>query len=98
MHTYKLQLYCVNNFTKSHVKHRSRIRKESHRVKEPSETIQIKNKEECIPVGCVPPACRPYLFWWATVDVSTVGGGGLGAQPCCKGWGEGVQGEEIHVM
>ena len=32
--------------------------------------------EESIPVGCVPPPCQPYMFWWLP-DVSTGGGGGL---------------------
>ena len=27
-----------------------------------------------IPVGCIPPACQPHLFWWPPVGVSTDGG------------------------
>ena len=29
-----------------------------------------------IPVGCVPPACQLYAFWWPPLDFSTSGGGG----------------------
>ena len=39
------------------------------------------SKQESIPVGCIPLACQPYVFWWLPVDVSTRGGGytmGLG--------------------
>ena len=24
-------------------------------------------------VGCVPPACQPYVFWWSPLDVSSSG-------------------------
>ena len=27
--------------------------------------------QESIPVGCVPPACQPYIFWWPPLGVST---------------------------
>ena len=32
---------------------------------------------DSLAVGCVLPACQPYLFWWPPQDVST---GGLGSQ------------------
>ena len=33
-------------------------------------------RQENIPVGCVLPACQPYLFWWTPLGVSTGGGRG----------------------
>ena len=33
-------------------------------------------RQESIPVGCVLPACQPYLFWWTPLGVSTGGGRG----------------------
>ena len=39
--------------------------------------------QDSIQVGCVPPACHPYVFRWSLLDVTTVemaGGGGLGSQ------------------
>ena len=35
-------------------------------------------RQNSIPVGCVPPASQPYVFWWPPPDVSTSGGGGVG--------------------
>ena len=35
---------------------------------------KIITKQESIPVGCIPPACRPYVLRWSP-DVSTCGGG-----------------------
>ena len=37
------------------------------------------SKQESIPVGCVPPACQPDMFWWPPLGVRT-GGGWLGIQ------------------
>ena len=37
----------------------------------------------CIPVGCVPPACCPYLPAYTAHRVSAPGGGGV----CSRGWG-----------
>ena len=28
-------------------------------------------QQDSIPVGCVPPACLPYMFWWSPLGVST---------------------------
>ena len=33
------------------------------------------HKQDNIPVGCVPPACQPYVFRWLSLDVSPVWGG-----------------------
>ena len=46
-------------------------------------------KQECIPVGCVPPACCPYLpAWTASVGVGIPGlGGVLGPGGCTWSWG-----------
>ena len=35
-------------------------------------------RQDSIPVGCVPLASQPYVFWWPPLDVSTSGGGGVG--------------------
>ena len=32
-----------------------------------------KTRQESIAVGCVPPACQPYMFWWLPLGVSTSG-------------------------
>ena len=32
-----------------------------------------KEVQESIPVGCVPPACQPYMFWWPPLGVSSGG-------------------------
>ena len=32
-----------------------------------------KKQEEGIPVGCVPSAFQPYMFWWSPLGVSTKG-------------------------
>ena len=32
-------------------------------------------KQDSIPVGCPPPACQPYVFWWPRLDVSGRKGG-----------------------
>ena len=38
-------------------------------------------KQDGIPIGCVPPACQPYVFQCPPLDISTPGGGGeLGPQ------------------
>ena len=37
----------------------------------------INTEQDSIPVGCIPPASQPYVFWWSLLDVST------------GGWGEG---------
>ena len=54
------------------------ITREPPRVNEESK-ILIKYKQDSIPVGCVPPACQPYVFWWPPLDVSK-GAGGVGHQ------------------
>ena len=33
----------------------------------------MKKKQESITVGCVPPACQLYMFWWLSLDVNTIG-------------------------
>ena len=35
-------------------------------------------KQECIPVGRVPPNCQQYMLLWSLVDVSTMWSGGGG--------------------
>ena len=35
-------------------------------------------QQESIPVGCILPACQPYVFWWPPLDVRT--GEGVGPQ------------------
>ena len=52
----------------------------------------ISCKQDSIPVGCLPPACQPYVFQWPLLDVSTDKGrvcprsdvrwGGGGTLPC----------------
>ena len=42
--------------------------------------------EESIPVGCVPPACQPYIFWWLLLGVSTSRGGGRHLVPTPHPW------------
>ena len=36
-----------------------------------------KTRQESIAVGCVPPACQPYMFWWLPLGVSTSGWVGI---------------------
>ena len=58
----------------------------------------IKNyqKRECIPVGCVPPACCPYLPACTAPGGCTCLGGvpGPGAVPCLGG----VPGQGVHLV
>ena len=37
---------------------------------------QTLSQQDSIPVGYVPPAYQPYVFWWPPLAVST--GGGIG--------------------
>ena len=32
--------------------------------------LNTKFKQDSISVGCVPPTCQLYLFWWPPLDVS----------------------------
>ena len=41
----------------------------------------INTEQDSIPVGCIPPASQPYVFWWSLLDVSTGGWGGGGVGP-----------------
>ena len=42
---------------------------------------ELSLTQDSTPVGCIPPACQPYVFQWPPLDVSTGGrGGGLGPQ------------------
>ena len=34
----------------------------------------FKNEQDNIPVGCVLPACQPYMFQWTQLDVSSCSG------------------------
>ena len=34
-----------------------------------------KHKQDSIPVECVPPTCKLYVFWWPSQGVSTIEGG-----------------------
>ena len=34
-----------------------------------------KHKQDSIPVECVPPTCKLYVFWWPPQGVSTMQGG-----------------------
>ena len=36
--------------------------------------VEIIKKQESIPVGCVPPTCKPYVFWWPPLGLSIRGG------------------------
>ena len=31
------------------------------------------DKQESLPVGCIPPVCQLYVFWWPLLGVSTRG-------------------------
>ena len=33
----------------------------------------MRQQQESIPVGCVPPTCQLYVFWWRLLGVSTMG-------------------------
>ena len=44
-------------------------------------------KQDSTPVGCVPPACQPYVFRWPPLGVSTGGGPQV---PCLGRRREGV--------
>ena len=36
----------------------------------PIECYRIQTKQERIQVGCLPPACQLYVFWWPPLGVS----------------------------
>ena len=42
----------------------------------PLRTKIIGKQEDNIPIGCVSPACHPYVFWWLPLCVTTSGNGG----------------------
>ena len=33
----------------------------------------VSHVNTLIPVGCIPPACQPYMFWWLPLGISTGG-------------------------